>query len=47
METMQLVRKMFPIELRVGARARHTPDINDKLDLRGAKKIHELRDGSR
>lgn len=44
LKTLQLARKMFPIELRVGARARYTPDIDDKLDLRGAKKIHELGD---
>ena len=44
---MQFVRKTFPIELRIRARARYTPDIDDKLDLRGAKKIHKLGDGPR
>ena len=47
LETMQLVRKTFPIELRVSARTRYAPDIDDKLDSRGVKKIHELGDRPR
>jgi hypothetical protein len=47
LKTTQLVRKTLPIKLRVSARARYTPDIHDKFDLRGAKKIYELGDGPR
>jgi len=47
LKAMQLVRKAFPIELRVCARTRHMPDIDEKLNLRGAKEIHELGGGPR
>ena len=46
MKTVQLLRKTFSIELWVGARTRYMPDIDDNLDFRGAKKIHELGDRS-
>ena len=47
LESTKLLRKNFTIELRVGARTRDMPDVDDKRDLGGAEEIHELGGGSR